>query len=125
MDAAKQFFAQAVAVVGYAPESVTTDGHDSSPRAIRETLGSTVVHRCNLYLNNRLEQDHRGIKQRYYPIRGFGHFGSAARFCHSFDELRQFFCFRTTRNQSVPLARQRELFRQRLATLQALGQASS
>ncbi len=72
LEAAKRFFKQAVDVVGHAPERVTTDGHDSSPRAIRETLGSKVVHRCNRYLNNRLEQDHRGIKQRYYPMRGFG-----------------------------------------------------
>ena len=30
------------------------------------SLGSEVTHRTNHYLNNRLEQDHRGIKQRYY-----------------------------------------------------------
>jgi putative transposase len=63
MEAAKRFFKQAVAVVGHAPERVTTDGHDSYPRAIRETLGSDVLHRTNRYLNNRVEQDHRGIKQ--------------------------------------------------------------
>ena len=33
MDAAKQFFTQALAVVGHAPETVTTDGHRSYPRA--------------------------------------------------------------------------------------------
>ena len=62
MEAAQRFFKQAVDVVGHAPERVTTDGHDSYPRAIRETLGSDVLHRTNRYLNNRLEQDHRGIK---------------------------------------------------------------
>ncbi|GHP00286.1 hypothetical protein KSF_103330 [Reticulibacter mediterranei] len=120
MDAAKRFFQQAVETVGYAPERVTTDGHDAYPRAIRETLGSHVVHRCNPYLNNRLEQDHRGIKQRYYPMRGFGSFTSASHFCRAFDEVRQFFRFRTTMNQSVPLAQQRMLFRQRLESFQAL-----
>jgi putative transposase len=80
MDAAKRFFEQALAVVGHAPESVTTDGHRSYPRAVRETLGNEVVHRTNVYLNNRIEQDHRGIKQRYYPMHGFGSFASAARF---------------------------------------------
>jgi transposase-like protein len=124
MEAAKRFFKQAVEMVGYAPDQVTTDGHDSYPRAIRETLGSHVLHRCNPYLNNRLEQDHRGIKQRYYPMRGFSRFSSAARFCRTFDELRQFFRFRTIMNQSVPLAHQRELFRQRLAALQTLVQIS-
>jgi putative transposase len=101
MKAAKRFFQQAVAVVGHAPERVTTDGHDSYPRAIRETLGSDVIHRCNPYLNNRLEQDHRGIKQRYYPMRGFGSVASAAHFCRAFDEVRQFFRVRSTIKQKV------------------------
>src|SRR5438876_1055776 len=85
MEAAQRFFKQAVDVVGHAPERVTTDGHDSYPHAIRETLGSGVIHRCNHYLNNRLEQDHRGIKQRYYPMRRFGSAASASRFCRAFD----------------------------------------
>jgi transposase-like protein len=38
-DAAKQFFKQAMAVVGHAPEYVTTDGHRSNPRAIRPHHG--------------------------------------------------------------------------------------
>jgi len=72
MEAAQAFFKQAVAVVGSGPDQVTTDGHASYPRAIRETMGNNVQHRTSKYLNNRLEQDHRGIKQRYYPMRGFG-----------------------------------------------------
>ncbi len=71
MEAAKHFFTSALAVAERVPEKVTTDGHDSYPRAIRETLGEDVTHRCNPYLNNRIEQDQRGIKQRYYPMRGF------------------------------------------------------
>jgi hypothetical protein len=55
-------------------------------------------------------------------MRGFGNVVSATRFCRAFDELRQFFRFRTAMNQSVPLAQQRALFRQRLAALQALVQ---
>ena len=53
-------------------------------------------------------------------MRGFGEVTSAARFCRAFDELRQFFRFRTTMNQSVSLAHQRALFLQRLDALQAL-----
>src|SRR6266700_7274895 len=87
MDAAKRFFQQVLQTVGHAPERVTTDGHTSYPRAIREILGSDAVHRTNHSLNNRLEQDHRGIKQRYYPVRGFGNFTSASRFCRAFDEV--------------------------------------
>lgn len=86
MDAAQRFFRQARVIAGQAPERVTTDGHTSYPRAIREMMGEAVEHRCNQYLNNRLEQDHRGIKQRYYPRGGFGTFASAARFCRAFCE---------------------------------------
>ncbi len=111
---------QAVTVVGHAPERVTTDGHDSYPRAIRETLGSDVLHRTNRYLNNRLEQDHRGIKQRYYPMRGFGSVASASRFCRAFDEVCQFFQVRTAMKQKVSLMQQREMFRQRLDALKAM-----
>jgi transposase-like protein len=120
MEEAKRFFKQAVEVVGYAPERVTTDGHDSYPRAIPETLGSEVLHRTNRYLNNRLEQDHRGIKQRYYPMCGFGSVASASRFCRAFDEVRQFFRIRTTLKQHVSLAEQREIFRQRMTNLKAM-----
>jgi transposase-like protein len=86
MEAAQPFFKQALAVVGHAPKQVTTDGHASYPRAVREILGDNVHHRTNTYLNNRLEQDHRGIKQRSYPMHGFGSFDSATRFCSAFDE---------------------------------------
>jgi putative transposase len=120
LDATKRFFKQALETVGHGPERVTTDGHDSYPRAIRETLSSEVMHRCNPYLNNRLEQDYRGIKQRYYPMRGFGNFTSASRFCRGFDEVRQFFRVRTTMKQQVSLAHQREVFRQRMDALSAL-----
>lgn len=120
MDAAKQFFTQAVAVVGHVPTSVTTDGHRSYPRAVRETIGNEVMHRTNVYLNNRIEQDHRGIKQRYYPMHGFGNFSSAARFCRAFDELRQYFRLRSREKETLSLAQQRLLFCERLAALQEL-----
>jgi len=58
MGAAKRFFARSIEVVGHIPEKVTTDGHDAYPRAIRETLGEDVVHRCSRYMNNKIEQDH-------------------------------------------------------------------
>jgi putative transposase len=120
MDAAKRFFEQALAVVGHVPEHVTTDGHRSYPRAIHEVLGNEVVHRTNAYLNNLLEQDHRGIKQRYYPMRGFGNFQSAARFCCAFNELRNYLRFRQSMGEKVSLTKQRQIFRERLAALQAL-----
>jgi hypothetical protein len=125
MDAAKRFFSRALAVVGHAPEKVTTDGHDAYPRAIRETLGSQVHHRCSRYMNNRIEQDHRGIKGRYSPIRGFGSFDSAARFCLAHDEVRNYFRHRTRLNEAVPLRVQRDQFCTRLAALRGTLQAAS
>src|SRR4051794_38049398 len=79
MAAAQRFFRGTLAVAGRAPRQVTTDGHDSYPRAIREVLGDRVEHRCSAFLNRRIEQDHRGVKQRYYPMLGFGAFQSAQR----------------------------------------------
>jgi transposase-like protein len=104
---------------------VTTDGHDSYPRAIRQTLGSQVIHRCNRYLNNWIEQDHRGIKQRYSPMRGFGNVESAARFCRAFDELHHYFRPRHTMGETLSLAQQRQLFCERLVALQTLLAAAS
>ena len=92
-------------------------GHDAYPRAIRETLGDEVAHRGSRYLNNRTEQDHRGIKQRYYPMRGFGSVTSAARFCPAFEQQRQYFRVRRRIGERVSLAEQRRLFRARWATL--------
>jgi transposase-like protein len=67
MAAAKAFFASAKMVTGVTPDRVTTDGHDSYPRAIRTVLGTRVRHRDSQYLNNRLEQDHRGVKRPLRP----------------------------------------------------------
>ncbi len=120
MVAAKRFFKQAKDVVGHAPERVTTDGHIAYPRAIHRILGRKVVHRTSRYLNNRMEQDHRGIKQRYYPMRGFGSFESASRFCQAFDEQRDYFRCRSKPNEKVPLTEQRCMFRQRFDSLQYL-----
>ncbi len=61
------------------------------PGAIRNELGETVTHRTNRWLNNRLEQDHQGVKHRVVPMRGFKSFVSAARFCQAHDEVRNFF----------------------------------
>jgi len=119
MDGAKGFFTQAVETVGHAPERVTTDGHDSYPRAIRETLGEDVTHRCSPYLNNRLEQDHRGIKQRYYAMRGFGNVDAAARFCRAFDEQRQYFRAQSRSDERISLAERRQRFQERWTEIMA------
>jgi putative transposase len=107
MAAAMAFFHSAKTVAGITPARVTTDGHDSDPRAIRTEPGDGARHRTNPYLNNRIEQDHRGIKGRYQPMRGFKSSTSAARFCRSHDELRNFLRFCLNRNQQVPAKHRR------------------
>jgi transposase-like protein len=119
MTTAQRFFVQAVDLVGRAPEQVTTDGHDAYPRAIRETLGDGAYHRTSRYKNNRIEQDHRGIKQRYYPLRGFGSFASAACFCSAFEEQRQYFRAVDRSGESVSLVGRRQRFQDRWASVMA------
>ncbi len=118
--AAKAFFKQATATVDYKPQRVTTDKHGSYPRAIRQTLGRTMRHRTSQYLNNRIEQHHRGIKDRYYPMRGFGNVSAAARFCTAFDELQHYFRSRSTCQKSLSLSAQRLHFRKRFENLLTL-----
>ena len=120
MDAARRFFARSLEVVGHAPGKVTTDRHDAYPRAIREILGEGVTHRCSQYMNNRIEQDHRGIKGRYGPMRGFGSFVSAARFCMAHDEVRDYFRHRARMHEVVPLGTQRQQYRARSAALRGM-----
>ena len=105
-DAARRFLHRLLELNGARPVRVTTDHHAAYPKAIRWIAGKKVVHRRAQYLNNRTEQDHRGIKQRYYPMLGFGNFAAAARFCEAFDALRQYFRVRSRYNESVPLAEQ-------------------
>jgi putative transposase len=107
--AAEAFFRSARTVTDRVPDRVTTDGHGAYPGAIKSVLGEDVHHRTNHYLNNHLEQDHRGIKQRTHPMCGFKSFMSAARFCRVYDEVRNFFRARAQRNEGVSLAWQRAL----------------
>ena len=124
MDAARRFFVRSLEVAGHAPEKVTTDGHNAYPRAIRETLSEGVAHRCSQYMNNSIEQGHRGIKGRYHPMRGFGTFASAARFCTAHDEVRDHFRHRTRMHEAVPPEIRREQFRVRLDDLRDLFRAA-
>ena len=102
------------------PRQVTSDGHDSYPRAIREVLGPQSGTSLQRLLNRRIEQDHRGVKQRYYPMLGFGAFHSAQRFCHAFEEMRQYFRPRRKRKQFVSLARYRRQFVTRVQALESM-----
>jgi putative transposase len=54
------------------------------------------------YLNNRLEQDYRGIKGRCRPMLGFMNAEAAGRFCRAHDELRALFRSRSRMRQHLP-----------------------
>jgi len=123
MKAARAFFRSAKAVTGITPDRVTTDGHDSYPRAIRTELGRQVRHRTSRDLNNRVEQDHRGLKGRYRPMRGFKCPRSAARFCLGHDELRNLLRHRSRHNQHVPALRRRLLHLRHTMTVLAILEA--
>jgi transposase-like protein len=124
MKAAKAFFRSARAVTGVTPDRVTTDGHDSYPRAIRTELGKGVRHRTSRYLNNRLEQDHRGLKGRYRPMRGFKCPRSAARFCRGHDELRNALRPRSRHGQHAPADRRRPLLLRKTVAVLGILQAA-
>jgi putative transposase len=68
-------------------------------------------------LNNHLEQDHRGIKQRYRPTTGLKTMATAARFCRIFDEVRAFLRPQTRRNQRLSPAQRRAIHQSRFRQL--------
>jgi putative transposase len=118
--AAEAFFRSAWTVTGVTPDRITTDGHDAYPRAIRNIFGAQVIHRTNRYLNNLLEQDHRGIKQRYRATGGLKTFVTAARFCRVFEEVRAFLRPQSRRDQWFSLAQRRTLHQERFAQLMGM-----
>ena len=114
--AARRFLRGLLEVSGRRPLRVTTDHHGSYPKAIRWILGRKAIHRRDRYLNNRTEQSHRPLKQRYSPMLGFGNFESASRFCTAFDELHNYFRINDTPaslavRRDVFMSRWRELIR--------------
>jgi transposase-like protein len=82
--AAQAFFRKALASNGNCfPRTVTLDGHRPSRSALWKLRMERVrwrhvkVRTCQ-YLNNIVEQDHRGIKARYGPMKCFKSFANAA-----------------------------------------------
>ena len=83
VEAAKAFFRKAIRHEGHPPQTITLDGYAASHRALREMktdgqLPRRTRLRSSKYLNNLIEQDHRGIKSRTRPMLGFKNFSSAA-----------------------------------------------
>ncbi len=116
-EAAEALFRSAVAVTGTTPDKVTTDRHASYPPALDEVFCNDVEHRISRYLNNHLEQDHRGVKGRYRPMRDFQTHPSAARFCQVHDEVRDFLRPANRRREHVSAARRQAIHVQRVAAL--------
>ena len=102
---------------GRKPLRMTTDKHPAYTKAIRWIVGRKVLHRHNRYLNNRMEQNHRGIKQRYYPMLGFAKFESASRFCTAFDELRNYLRIRPADGKHLSADVRRNIFTAKWSTL--------
>jgi len=115
--AARRFLRRLLDGAGEKPLRMTTDKHPAYTKAIRWIIGRKVVHRHNQYLNNRMEQSHRGIKQRYYPMLGFRNFESASRFCTAFDELRNYLRVQTADGQQISASSRREIFTEKWSTL--------
>jgi len=81
--AAKAFFRKAIKSQGSTPRTITLDGYAASHRAVREMtadgqLPADTTLRSSTYLNNLIEQDHRGTKRRIGPMLGFKWFKTAA-----------------------------------------------
>jgi putative transposase len=77
--AALRFLKQAIRRHGV-PETITIDGSDANAAAIKsynEEHGTTIIIRQVKYLNNIVEQDHRGVKRVTCPMRGFKSFEAA------------------------------------------------
>ncbi|UIF88077.1 IS6 family transposase (plasmid) [Cupriavidus necator] len=77
--AARRFFEKAIAQNG-APKTVTVDksgANLAALQAINAERETTIKIRQNKYLNNLVEQDHRGIKRRVRPMLEFQNFRCA------------------------------------------------
>jgi putative transposase len=77
--AATRFLTKAIRRHGV-PEKITIDGSEANAAAIRsynKAHGTDIVIRQVKYLNNIIEQDHRGVKRVTRPMLGFKAFEAA------------------------------------------------
>jgi transposase-like protein len=76
-EAARLFFRKATHEIRHlSPSEIVSDGNPTYPLVIAELQRERVLrthcrHRCSRYLNNAVEQDHRGIKRRIVPKQWF------------------------------------------------------
>jgi putative transposase len=77
--AAMRFLTKAIEQHGV-PERITIDGSEANAAAIRrynQEHGTAIIIRQVNYLNNLVEQDHRGVKRLTRPMLGFKSFDTA------------------------------------------------
>ena len=77
--AALRFLTHAIRRHGV-PETITIDGSEANEAAIKrdnEAHGTHIIIRQVKYLNNMVEQDHRGVKRVTRPMLGFKSFDAA------------------------------------------------
>ena len=77
------FFRNSIKSQQRCPRTITLDGYAASHRAVRElkadgSLPANTKLRSSKYLNNLIEQDHRGVKQRIAVMLGFKESRTAA-----------------------------------------------
>ena len=78
-EAALRFLKKAIRRNGVS-EKITIDGSDANEAAIKsynEEHGTHIIIRQVKYLNNIVEQDHRGVKRVTRPMLGFKSFAAA------------------------------------------------
>ena len=83
MAAATAFFRKAIKSHQRCPRTITLNGYAASHRTVRElkadgSLSANTKLRSSKYLNNLIEQHHRGVKQRITVMLGLKEFRNAA-----------------------------------------------
>src|SRR6202046_2205832 len=79
----RRSFAKGIKSQRSTPRTITLDAYAASHRAVRDMkvdgqLPADTKLRSSKYLNNLIEQDHRGVKLRIDPMHGFKWFRTAA-----------------------------------------------
>lgn len=126
--AAEAFLEQAKNTVASAPDRVVTDGWKGYPSATHQHLGNDVKHECTKggaiwrYANNRLEQDHRGIKGRLRVMNGLkGKVSSSAeRLITGIEEVRYHFRARLTFREKLSASDRRKRYAANLRQWEAI-----
>ena len=84
-----RFFQQCFDTTCVLPDQITVDGEAAMHNGVESTFQGAVDIRDSKFMNNRIEQDHRGIKDWYRNMRGFKDIFSALTLCTVFEEIRQ------------------------------------